>query len=111
DSIWICRRLPFAMPGVKPDMVVIAASRKKCRLIAIHRRQFKTQQVPVECECSVQIRHFEVDMSYMCLWGNFIIVHSTCVFIFYINKVKIKKIWNMYIVILFYVYEVLATVG
>ena len=61
----------LGMPCVQTDVVVIVARRKKGRLAAIALRQRKPQNIAIECNCAVQIGHFQMNMADAGVGGNF----------------------------------------
>ena len=54
------RRPTAALPGVEPDVMVVAAGRDKRRPVAESLHQLETQHVAVELQSPVEIRDLEV---------------------------------------------------
>jgi len=57
------RRTAGALPGVQPDMVVVAAGGQEGGLVAVVLHQFEAQHVAVEAHRAVKIRHLEVHVA------------------------------------------------
>ena len=69
------RGRPFAVPGVEPDMMVVATSGNKRCLAPIHHGHLKPQEVAVKAQRPVQVGHLQVYMPDARLWGYGIVVH------------------------------------
>ena len=54
---------PFTLPGVEPDMVVIAAGGQEHRVLSISLRDFEAENPLIKSQRTVQVRHFKVDVS------------------------------------------------
>ncbi|MNL38484.1 hypothetical protein D3C87_1606990 [compost metagenome] len=61
-------------------MVVVAASGDKDGLGAVAGRDFEAQQATIEIDGAVQVGHFEVHVTYLCLGGYDIVIcfHWRC---------------------------------
>ena len=56
------RRAALALPGVEPDVVVIATGGEKGGLVAEAGDQIEAERVAIERHGPVQVGHFEMDM-------------------------------------------------
>jgi Na+-transporting NADH:ubiquinone oxidoreductase subunit NqrA len=64
------RLAALAIPGIQPDMMMITPSGNEGSLIAVQRGDFKTQQVAIEVESTLQIGYFEMHMTNACAGRN-----------------------------------------
>ncbi len=57
------RRTAAALPGIEPDVMMIAAGGDEGRLLRQALRQLETQHAAIEAERAIEIGHFEMDMA------------------------------------------------
>ena len=57
------RRAALALPGVEPDVVVVAAGAQEDRLVAVAHRLLEAEHVAPEAERAVEVGDLEVDVA------------------------------------------------
>ena len=57
------RGAAFALPGIQTDMVVIAASGEKGRLVAEPPLQLKPEHAAIKSKCTVEVRYLQMNMA------------------------------------------------
>ena len=57
------RSATHAFPRVQTDVVVISARGEECGLPAVALRDLEAQNIPIELQRTIEVRHFQVDVA------------------------------------------------
>jgi hypothetical protein len=57
------RRATHTFPRVQTDVVVISARGEECGLTAVALRDLEAQNIPIELQRTIEVRHFQVDVA------------------------------------------------
>jgi hypothetical protein len=65
------------VPGVQPDVMMVAPGRDECSLVAVHRDQLKPEQIAIELQGPRDVGHFQVNVTDACLgWDDVVAFHG-----------------------------------
>src|SRR5438045_75153 len=92
------------MPGVQPDMMMIATRRKKDSTVSIILHHIKSKNIPIKFQSFFQVRYFQMHMANSCLFRdlifhnqkikNYLAVSKGCLWYKFHTIHSINTIWS-----------------